>query len=365
MRHKWDTNEFATAQGGVINLNSVSTMLLDASVSGDDMVKITIKTVFSQSHRPLEACNGLGMMSYEGKTPLTIVQGNLSGARYQDEILDVIVRPHFQQFQAERPIFMDDNTCPHRARLVDAYTVRHNIDSLQWTSMSPDLNPIEHVWNAIQKAVNARQPPVTTLQELDMALHQEWNQMPQQTCRNIVQSTSRQCQAVPRARGGHTYYQEPIWVPATTDAPVTLQWTFWWKLPWAKWYFVMQPLCYHICFHLRISFSCRHRNEFKLFFALQNGHFFMFCFICFIAEQTIHNSYVLVHFVLPEYCCCCHVNKFFEGEQIQSVIISQNVGTLKIANMQNFCSCVYIFRLRFHWSLFPMVQLIIFQHWFR
>ena len=72
--------------------------------------------------------------------------------------------------------------------------------------MSPDLNPIEYVWYAIQKAVNARQPPVTTLQELDMALHQEWNQMPQQTCRNIVQSMSRQCQAVPQARGGHTYY---------------------------------------------------------------------------------------------------------------------------------------------------------------
>ena len=49
-----DTNEFATAQGGVINLNSVSTMLLGASVSGDDVVKITIKTVFSQSHRHLE-----------------------------------------------------------------------------------------------------------------------------------------------------------------------------------------------------------------------------------------------------------------------------------------------------------------------
>ena len=71
----------------------------------------------------------------------------------------------------------------------------------------------------------------------------------------------------------------------------------------------------------------------------------MFCFICFIAEQIIHNSYVLVHFILPEYCCCCHVNKFFEGEQIQSVFISQNVGTLKIANMQNFCSGVYIFIL--------------------
>ena len=69
-------------------------------------------------------------------------------------------------------MFMDDNTRPHQERLVDAYKVRHNIDSQQWPSMSPNLNLIEHAWDALQKAVNVRQPPVTTLQELDMTLHQ-------------------------------------------------------------------------------------------------------------------------------------------------------------------------------------------------
>ena len=60
-------------------------------------------------------------------------------------------------------------------------------------------------------------------------------------------------------------------------------------------------------------------------FALQNGHSLMFCFLCFIVEQIIHKRYVLVHFVMPEYCCCCHVNKFFEGEQVQSLFISPKV----------------------------------------
>ena len=145
-------------------------------------------------------------MSYEHMTPLSTVHGNLNATRCREEILDITVRPHFQQFQAEQPIFMDDNACPHRTRLVDTYKVWHNIDSLQWPSMSPYLNPIEHVWDALQKAVNAHQPPVGTLQELDMALHQEWNQMLQETCLNLVQSMSRRCQAVLQARGDHTHY---------------------------------------------------------------------------------------------------------------------------------------------------------------
>ena len=220
-------------------------------------------------------CNGLGIMSYKRKTPLTTAQGNLNGVRYQDEILDVIVRPHFQQFQAERPIFMDDNACPHRIRLVDAYTVQHNIDSLQWTSMSPDLNPIEHVWNAIQKVVNARQPLWPLYKSWTWPCIKSGTRCPN---KHVAILFNRW---VGSARQSHRLAED---IP-TTDAPVTLQWTLWWKLPWAKWYFVMQPLCYHICFHLRISFSGRHRNEFKLFLLSKMG-----IFSCFVSYALLLNK---------------------------------------------------------------------------
>ena len=68
----------------------------------------------------------------------------------------------------------------------------------------------------------------------------------------------------------------------------------------------------------------------------------MFCFICFLVEQIIHKSCVLVHFVMPEYCCCCHVNKFFEGEQVQSVLISRKVQYLRNCKYAKLLlMCVY------------------------
>ena len=85
------------------------------------------------------------------------------------------------------------------------------------------------------------------------------------------------------------------------------------KVTLGKVMFDIKPLCYHICFHLRIFFSGNHRNESKLCLVSKMDIFLMFCFLWFIVKQIIHKSYVLVHFVMPEYCCRCHVNKFFSG----------------------------------------------------
>jgi hypothetical protein len=48
-----------------------------------------------------------------------VLDGNLTGQKYRDNVFAPRVVPHFDNHAlADRPMFMDDNTRPHRARIV-------------------------------------------------------------------------------------------------------------------------------------------------------------------------------------------------------------------------------------------------------
>ena len=42
------------------------------------------------------------------------------------------------------------------------------------THMSPDLNPIEQIWDMLGRRIYALEPPVQIIRQLEAALHWEW-----------------------------------------------------------------------------------------------------------------------------------------------------------------------------------------------
>ncbi|GFW20596.1 transposable element Tcb2 transposase [Trichonephila clavipes] len=50
------------------------------------------------------------------------------------------------------------------------------------------MNLIEHVWNSLGRRVAGRQPPPQTLQELERALLEEWDKIPQLMINSLIDS---------------------------------------------------------------------------------------------------------------------------------------------------------------------------------
>ncbi|GFT58557.1 DDE_3 domain-containing protein [Trichonephila clavipes] len=70
----------------------------------------------------------------------------------------------------------------------------------------PDLNPIEHVWDILGRRIAARPRPPATVRDLEIALLEEWNSIPQSLIDNLIASMANRCAAVLTVRGDHTPY---------------------------------------------------------------------------------------------------------------------------------------------------------------
>ncbi|UYV64990.1 hypothetical protein LAZ67_3002675 [Cordylochernes scorpioides] len=161
--------------------------------------------------REIDSFRGGSLLVWAGisssrRTPLHIFSGGtLTAQRYRDEILEPYLRPLRDQI-GHNSIFMDDNVRPHRARLVNEYFQSENIRSMDWPARSPDLNPIEHVWDALGRRIGARHPYPRTLVELRTALLEEWDVLPLDLLQSLVNSMRARCETLIAVRGDHTPY---------------------------------------------------------------------------------------------------------------------------------------------------------------
>ncbi|GFV86111.1 transposable element Tcb2 transposase [Trichonephila clavipes] len=147
-----------------------------------------------------------GGISIDGRTDLYIIRdAPLTARRYRHEILRPIVVPYAAAI-GDNFILMDDNCRPHRSNLVEDFLFEEGIVRMEWPACSPDMNPIEHVWDALGRRVAGRQPPPQTLQELERTLLEEWDRIPQLVINSLIDPMPQRCSTLLAVRGNHTPY---------------------------------------------------------------------------------------------------------------------------------------------------------------
>lgn len=148
-----------------------------------------------------------GCISLSCKLPLVEIRGNLNAQRYCDEVLDTHVIPHFDNHALrDRPIFMQDGATPHTARVTMEMLQREAIEVLDWPSRSPDLNPIEHLWDHVKRELNNPNNIIRDIQDLRFEINRIWNDIPQARIRRLILSCRRRVAAVIAANGDFTKY---------------------------------------------------------------------------------------------------------------------------------------------------------------
>ncbi len=129
--------------------------------------------------------------------------GTISQATYCERIVPIIhgcirMHPHLS--------LMQDGAPGHVARATIEDLRKRGVNVIWWPSFSPDLNPIETVWNKMKDWIQENYPEKLSYDGLRGAVNAAWERISPEFLSDLVDSMQARCEAVIRANGMHTEY---------------------------------------------------------------------------------------------------------------------------------------------------------------
>ncbi len=115
-----------------------------------------------------------GCMSIASTGELQFIEGTMNANMYCDIL---------KQRLGRRAVFQHDNDPKHTSKMTTALLKKLRVKVMDWPSMSPDLNPIEHLWGILKWKVEERK--VSNIHQLQDVVMEEWKRTP---CGNLWSS---------------------------------------------------------------------------------------------------------------------------------------------------------------------------------
>lgn len=153
-----------------------------------------------------------------GFGPMVLLDGRINSKKYIEKVLASHLVPYMDNLLDNNPlsdlspIFQEDNATVHKSKETITWK-RGNCDDLlllPWPAKSPDLNPIEHLWDTIERRIRPKiaASNIKASNNLEPLLHKEWELLvgEREICHRLVDSMPSRVKAVIDANGWYTRF---------------------------------------------------------------------------------------------------------------------------------------------------------------
>uniref|UniRef100_A0A9J8AZF2 Tc1-like transposase DDE domain-containing protein n=2 Tax=Cyprinus carpio carpio TaxID=630221 RepID=A0A9J8AZF2_CYPCA len=149
-----------------------------------------------------------GMFSWHTLGPLVPIGYHLNATAYLSIVSDHVHPFKTTIYPSSDGYFQQDNAPCHKARIISNWFLEHDNEFtvLKWPQQSPDLNPIEHLWDVVERELHALDVHPTNLHQLQDAILSIWANISKECFQHLVESMPRRIKAVLKAKGGQTQY---------------------------------------------------------------------------------------------------------------------------------------------------------------
>lgn len=148
-----------------------------------------------------------GCMGWNGVGTMVEVEGRMDGKQYvkilEEGLLESIQNSNISPADI---IFQQDNDPKHTSNLATKFFNDQDINVLDWPAQSPDISPIENLWDLLKIMVNDHEHPPSGVFELWERAAEKWGEITEEQCQALIESMPRRLEAVIKAKGGNTKY---------------------------------------------------------------------------------------------------------------------------------------------------------------
>ena len=140
--------------------------------------------------------------SSTGRTSIAFCQPKMNSIDYQNLMADHLL-PLWLHPDQNHTTFQQDNAPIHKSKSTLEWFDQNAIVVMDWPACSPDLNPIENVWGILARRVYAEGKHFGSLQELKLTIIREWEALPQDLLKKLVNSMPKRVGDVIFHHGRH------------------------------------------------------------------------------------------------------------------------------------------------------------------